>query len=124
VLTSDETQPRLAVIATASNKVVRWVPLSGLGYGGAVTPGGRWFLIAIPAANKVDVIDLATMKLAKSIPVAASPQEVLVSPDGRKAYVSCARANEVDEIDLGAWKVSRSIATGNGTDGLGWAKGD
>ncbi|MFZ0305320.1 MAG: hypothetical protein WAL75_21705 [Terracidiphilus sp.] len=124
VFTSDQTQPRLAVISTASNKVASWVPLSGLGYGGAVTPDGRWFLIAIPDANKVDVIDIATMKLARSIAVAASPQEVLVSPDGKKAYVSCVGANQVDEIDLGAWKVSRSIATGRGTDGLGWAKGE
>jgi DNA-binding beta-propeller fold protein YncE len=124
VFTSDQTQPRLAVISTTSNKVESWVPLSGLGYGGAVTPSGRWFLIAIPDANKVDVVDLATMKLARSIPVAARPQEVLVSPDGKKAYVSCAGANQVDEIDLGAWSVSRSIATGKGTDGLGWAKGE
>jgi DNA-binding beta-propeller fold protein YncE len=71
----------------------------------------------------VDVVDLFTMKLTRSIPVATSPQEVLVSPDGKRAYVSCAGANQVDEIDLGAWKVSRSIATGKGTDGLGWAKG-
>jgi DNA-binding beta-propeller fold protein YncE len=112
------------VLSTASNKVASWVPLSGLGYGGADTPDGHWFLIAIPAANKVDVVDLTTMKLARSIAVAASPQEVLVSPDGKKAYVSCAGANQVDEIDLGAWKVSRSIATGKGTDGLGWAKGE
>ena len=124
VFTSDETQPRLAVISTAGNKVVSWVALSGLGYGGAVTPDGRWFLIAIPDANKVDVVDLETMKLARSIPVAASPQEVLVTPNGKKAYVSCAGANQVDEIDLGAWTVSRSIATGKGTDGLGWAGGE
>jgi DNA-binding beta-propeller fold protein YncE len=124
VFTADQTQPRLAVISTASNKVQSWVPLSGLGYGGAVTPSGRWFLIAIPDTNKVDVVDLATMKLARSIPVAASPQEVLVTPDGKKAYVSCIGANQVDEIDLGAWKVSQSIATGKGTDGLGWAKGE
>jgi len=31
--------------------------------------------------------------------------------------------NQVDEIDLGSWKVARTIATGKGTDGLGWAKG-
>ena len=99
------------------------VPLSGLGYGGAVTPDGRWFLIAIPGANKVDVVYLSAMKLARSISVGASPQEVLVTPNGKTAYVSCAGANRVDEIDLGAWSVKRSIATGKGTDGLGWAKG-
>jgi DNA-binding beta-propeller fold protein YncE len=124
VFTADQTKPELAVISTATNTVARRVGLSGLGYGGAVSPNLSSFLIAIPAANKVDVVDIASMKVVRSITVGASPQEVLVSPDGKKAYVSCARANQVDEIDLGTWKVTRSIATGKGTDGLGWAKGE
>jgi DNA-binding beta-propeller fold protein YncE len=124
VFTSDETKPELAVISTATNKVASRVKLSGLGYGGAVTPDGRWFLIAVPDANNVDVIDLTQMKLAKSIPVAASPQEMLVTPDGKTAYVSCIGANKVDQIDIASWLVTREIATGKGTDGLGWAKGE
>jgi DNA-binding beta-propeller fold protein YncE len=122
VLTSDQTEPRLAVIDTASKSVAKWVKLDGLGYGGAATRDGRWFLLAIPDANKVDVIDLNSMTLARSVDVGKNPQEVLVRPDGKAAYVSCMSSNQVAEIDLTTWKVSRSIATGNGTDGLGWAK--
>jgi DNA-binding beta-propeller fold protein YncE len=55
--------------------------------------------------------------------VGADPQEVLAGPGGKVAYVSCLGANRVDEIDLATWKVARSIATGKGTDGLGWAAG-
>jgi DNA-binding beta-propeller fold protein YncE len=122
VFTSDQTQPRLAVIDTAANSVKTWVKLDGLGYGGAPTRDGRWFLLAIPDANKVDVIDLKTMTLAQSVDVGKNPQEVLVRPDGKAAYVSCMSGNQVAEIDLATWKVSRNIATGAGTDGLGWAK--
>ena len=99
-----------------------WVPLSGLGYGAAVTKDGHWLLMPIPAKNVVDVVDLRTMKVARSVAVGADPQEVLARPGGKAAYVSCMGANQVDEIDLTTWKVARSIATGKGTDGLGWGE--
>jgi YVTN family beta-propeller protein len=124
VFTADQTKPQMAVIDTSTNKVKTWVPIDGLGYGSAVTPDGRFMLVAVPDANKVDAIDLSTMKMAASVPVGASPQEVLVQPDGKSAYVSCAGSSQVDAIDLTAWKVTRQIATGKGTDGLGWAKGE
>lgn len=124
VFTADQTKPQLAVIDTATNQVQTRVPLSGLGYGSAVTPDGRFLLIAVPAANHVDVVDLGTMKLARSIPVGLSPQEVLIAPGGKTAYVSCAGSNQVDQIDTSAWSVTGHIATGKGTDGLGWAAGD
>jgi DNA-binding beta-propeller fold protein YncE len=56
------------------------------------------------------------------VDVGKSPQEVLVRPDGKAAYVSCAGGSQVAEIDLGTWTVTRNIATGKGTDGLGWAR--
>ncbi len=121
VFTADQTAPRMAVIDTATNKVAKWVKIDGLGYGSAATKDGRWLLVAVPDQNKVDVIDLRTMTLARAVDVGKSPQEVLVGPDGKSAYVSCAGANEVAEIDLATWKVKRTIATGNVTDGLGWA---
>jgi YVTN family beta-propeller protein len=83
---------------------------------------GRWLLMPLPDENKVDVIDLKTMAVAHTVDVGKNPQEVLVRPDGKAAYVSCMGANQVAEIDLATWKVSRTIATGSGTDGLGWAK--
>jgi DNA-binding beta-propeller fold protein YncE len=122
VFTADQTAPRMAVIDTATNKVAKWVKIDGLGYGSAATKDGRWLLVALPEQNKVDVIDLRTMTLAHAVDVGKSPQEVLVRPDGKAAYVSCAGANEVAEIDLATWTVKRTIATGNVTDGLGWAK--
>ena len=122
VFTADQKAPRMAVIDTATDTVAKWVRLDGLGYGSAPTKDGRWLLMAVPDKNVVDVIDLKSMTLARAVPVGKSPQEVLVRPDGKAAYVSCTGSNNVAEIDLATWKVSRTIATGNGTDGLGWAR--
>lgn len=124
VFTADQTKPQMAVIDTATDTVKAWVPIDGLGYGSAVTPNGQYALVAVPDANKVDVIDLSTMKMVHSVPVGLSPQEVLIRPDGKTAYVSCVRSSRVDEIDLSTWQVTRQIATGKGTDGLGWARGE
>jgi YVTN family beta-propeller protein len=124
VFTSDQTQPRLAVIDTATNKVSTWIPLAGTGYGSAPTPDGRWLLIALPEANKVAVIDLKTMKVEQNIDVPSSPQEVLIRPDGKMAYVSCEGSDVVAEIDLANWTVTRQFHTGKTTDGLAWAKAD
>ena len=122
VFTSDQTNPRLAVVDTASNRVSRWIPLAGFGYGSAPTPNGRWLLIALPDKNEVAVIDLKTMKVLRNIDVGTSPQEVLMRPDGKVAYVSCIDSNSVTEIDLTQWKAVRTFHTGNGTDGLAWAE--
>ena len=97
---------------------------SYLGYGAGVTKDGKWLLMPIPAKNVVDVVDLGTMKVAHTVEVGTEPQEVLTRPGGNVAYVSCLGANRVDEIDLATWKVRRSIATGKGSDGLGWAAGE
>ena len=120
VFTADQTEPRLAVIDTATKRVTSWVTLPGLGYGSAVTQNGRWLLIALPRKDAVAVVDLRSMKVARTIPVAANPQAVLIRPDGRVAYVSCAGAGKVAAIDLADWHVA-SIDAGKFADGLAWA---
>jgi DNA-binding beta-propeller fold protein YncE len=72
----------------------------------------------------VAVIDLDSMKVARTLDVPKAPQEVLVRPDGAQAYVSCDASRQVAVIDTKSWKVERPIATGHGTDGLAWAKGN
>ncbi len=121
VFTSDTSEPRLAVINTATNKIDRWTALPGTGYGSASTPDGKWLLVAMPEANAVAVIDLAGMQVSRTIKVAAAPQEVLIRPDGKMAYVSCNRSHQVAAIAIGDWNV-KLIGAGKGADGLAWAK--
>ncbi len=121
VFTADQTKPQMAVIDATTNKVHTWVQLSGLGYGAALTKDGRYLLMPIPTKNVVDVVDLTAMKVVRSVAVGADPQEVLTAPGGKFAYVSCIGSNQVAEINLSTWDVQRFIATGHGSDGLGWA---
>jgi DNA-binding beta-propeller fold protein YncE len=122
VFTSDQTQPRLAVIDTATNKVKTWVKLPAVGYGTASTEDGRWLLVAMPSASKVAVVDLQKLKVVRTIGVPSAPQEILMRPDGKVAYVSCNRTGRVAAIDLVGWKVQDIIPAGSGADGLAWAK--
>lgn len=122
VFTADQTQPRLAVIDTAANKVARWIALPGFGYGTASTLDGRWLLIAVASRNQVAVVDLTSMEVARTIDVPRSPQEVLVRPDGKVAYVSCAESGMVAAIDLSQWRVQKLIAAGRFADGMAWAR--
>ena len=120
--TSDEVNPRMAVIDTATKTVKSWVALPGLGYGAAATKDGKFLLVCIPAQKVVAVVDLKTMSVVKTIAVPGLPQEVLVRPDGKVAYVSCNVSGQVAAIDLAEWKVEKLIYTGPGADGLAWAQ--
>src|SRR5580692_4848501 len=55
VFTADQTQPRLAVIDTATNKVGLWVALDGIAYGTAPTLDGKFLLVTIPKSGAVAV---------------------------------------------------------------------
>jgi len=48
VFTADQTKPQMAVIDTKTDSVAKWIPIEAEGYGGAVTPDGHWFLVALP----------------------------------------------------------------------------
>jgi len=122
VFTSDQTQPRLAVIDTATNTVAKWVELPGLGYGGEATKDGKWLLLAIQNKDVVAVVDLKTMQVVKSIAVEKQPQEMLIAPDGKTAYVASAANKKVSVIDLATWTMTGTVDVGNYPDGLAWAK--
>ncbi len=95
--------------------------LPGTCYGTAVTPDGRWLVVALNTINQAGLVDLRTMKLAHVLDLPKSPQEVLIRPDGKFAYISCDASRQVAVIDLKNIKVEKLIAAGKGADGLAWA---
>lgn len=119
VFTADQTEPRLAVIAT--NQLRQWVALPGIAYGTAATPDGRYLVMALAKSNQVGLLDLQSMKVVGTLDVPKAPQMVVVRPDGKAAYVSCDQSGQVAEIDLAGFKVARLIAAGPMADGLAWA---
>jgi YVTN family beta-propeller protein len=121
VFTSDQIEPRLAVIDTATNKVKKWITMPSHGYGTAPTPDGRWLIVALDESDKVAVIDLKTLEVAHVIDVPKHPQEVLVRPGGKTAYIATNSTDQVAELDTTTWKVTRLIQVGKSADGLAWA---
>lgn len=119
--TSDVTKPQLAVIDTATNKIKKWIPMPGLGYGSAPTQDGGWLVIALPLVNQVAAIDLHAMKVTHTITVPSRPQEVLVAPGGHTAYVSCDQSGKVAVINVADWTLKGLIDAGKSADGLAWA---
>ena len=121
MFTADQTEPRLAVIDTATNTVKQWVTLPGIAYGTAPTPDGRFLIVTLIGLNKVGVVDLKTMAVTRTFDVPAAPQMIVVRPDGKAAYVSCDKSKQVAVLDLTAWTVDKLIDAGPLADGLAWA---
>ncbi len=125
VFTSDQQQPRLAVIDTATDKVSRWIPLPGIGYGTAVMQGGQYLLVTLREAGKVAVVDLRSFTVLRTLDVGKGPVEILLRPEAHTAYVSCPLDSAVAELALdgavSSWRLRRMIKAGAGADGLAWA---
>lgn len=140
VYTHDQDNPRIAVIDTATNRVSNWIPLPApastagqrkillmnntaflarTAFSSAVTPDGKWLVVAAPF-GKVYAVNTAAMRVEKSFDVPAWPSEVLITPDGGTAYVSCMTTGEIAVLDLHEWKLKAPIVLTKGVDGLGW----
>jgi DNA-binding beta-propeller fold protein YncE len=121
VFTADQTNPRLAVIDTATYTVKNWIPLPAVAYGTASTLNGRWLLVCLPNAYQVAVVNLKTLQVVRTISVPKGPHTVLMSPDNQTAYVACMKSGNVAVINLSDWSVRGLIKVGNNADGIGWA---
>jgi DNA-binding beta-propeller fold protein YncE len=121
VFTSDQLQPRLAVIDTTTNTVKNFVDIPDVAYGTAVTPDGKWLLLTQPKTSTVAVLDLSSMKVTKVLDAPKSPQEIVVQPDGRRAYISCSSSGKVAVLNLRTWQMEDPIQAGKGVDGMAWA---
>ena len=124
IFTADQTEPRLAVLDTATNRLKTWVPLPTVAYGTQPTRDGQYLLVtSAPFAqeSKVAVVDLRTMKVVRAIDVPAAPMEIVVRPDGLVAYVSCIEGGKIAVLDLAAWRIEKLIDMEPGVDGMAWA---
>jgi DNA-binding beta-propeller fold protein YncE len=57
VFTQDQETPRIAVIDTATNAVVRWISFPRTAFSSVITKDGRW-LLANSESGKLFVMDL------------------------------------------------------------------
>lgn len=122
VFVSDSRGVTVLRAGAASPAVVRSVPLpGGQGLGEALTPGGRYLLVA--ATSGTAVLDVARLEsgsgqaVAGSLPAPGGAIEVATSADGRFVFTSREYADAVEVSDL-----ARALSAGFRTRGVtaGW----
>ncbi len=85
----------------------------------AVSPDGRWLLVANPAAHQVDVIDLPAWRHAHRVPVSGRPFDIGMT--GAYAYVRALDSEAVSLIALASLAAAprvQPIAMGERAPGL------
>ena len=121
--TSDESQPRIAVIDTKSNTVAHWIATSGVSYVTQPTPDGKYLLAAEDKGGKglLEVIDLSTWAVVKSYPLAPRENGGFLIHGG-KIYLSEPLAGTIQVLDAKTLALEQPIVMTLGVDGLAWAK--
>jgi|GEM_PF-1954680 len=118
IFVSDSRGVTVLRAGAASPAVVRSVPLpGGQGLGEALTPDGRYLLVAAPSGTAV--LDVARLEsgsgqaVAGSLPAPGGAIEVATSADGRFVFTSREYADAVEVSDL-----ARALSAGFGAGGL------
>jgi len=122
--TSDEDQPRIAVIDTKTNKLARWIPTGGISYVTQPTADGKYLLAAETKPDGkglLEVIDLATSAVVKSFPLGPRENGGFLLHGG-KAYLSEPLAGTIQVLDTKTLTLEQPIVMTLGVDGLAWAK--
>lgn len=105
-----EDAARVAVVDTAKNRVVRFIPMPGKPTGLALHPDGKkLYVTCADWASVVAVVDAQTHRVVGSWPAGHTATAPVVSPDGKRLYI-CNRFNhEVQVIDLAAKKTLKRV---------------
>ena len=107
----------IAVIDTATNKIVSGIALTDSADGIALTPNGAKAYVASSFGNSVLAVDMATGTQSAEIPVDTFPDAIAISPDGSTAYVANA-GGSVSVIDTATNTVTATYAAGPNPKGI------
>ncbi len=119
VFTHDQDQPRVAVIATATNKISGWIAVPSTVYSSAPLPDGHT-LVAYSPAGKFLNIDLDTLKIIGDSDACQSLGEIAITPDGNRAYLTCPATGQLQMFSTHNGKPGEEIALTKGVDGIQW----
>src|ERR1700716_1347989 len=71
----------IAVLDTASNKVIKTIAIPAGPHGLVVTPDGRWVYASSDGDSVVSVIDTTSDKVTATIDVGTTPHGLAITPD-------------------------------------------
>jgi YVTN family beta-propeller protein len=116
-----EASDSLAVVDTATRRLVGEIAVGNLPHGICLSPDGGAAYVSNRGADTVSVIDLSAMAVIDTIVVGDEPHGVVTDVTGRVLYVANAGSADISVVDLeqgrevnrlsaarGAWGVSRS----------------
>jgi YVTN family beta-propeller protein len=89
----------VAVLDTATHRVLSTIPVPPGPHGLVITPDGRKVYVSSDGATTVSVIDTATDRVVRSIEVGPTPHGLAMSPQGQQVLVCGWGANQVLLID-------------------------
>ncbi|WP_143694752.1 PxKF domain-containing protein [Variovorax sp. JS1663] len=110
----------VAVIDTATNKVVAYVPVGKSPHGVVVAPNGAHAYIGNVNSDTVSVISGATHKVVATIEVGAQPESIAVTPDSAFVYVALYAGQGKNDLAIIDTKTNQVVGHVAAT---GWASG-
>ncbi len=84
----------------------------------ALTPNGKWLLVASRAGATVSLLDAASLREKAGLAVAPNPNAIVVLPDSSKAFVGSATTDFVSVLRLDPPAVVARLETGGRTSAL------
>ena len=95
----------VAVVDTATNRIVSTVPVPKGPHGLVVTPDGRKVYVSSDGDSSVSVIDTASDRVVATVDVGASPHGLAMAPDGKLVLVSAWGTNQAVFLDTATDRV-------------------
>lgn len=115
---SESATNSVAVIETATGKVLLRTKVPAGPARIAVTPNGNNLLVLDVPAGQLTIISTMNQKAIGSIKVGAMPSALVIARDNQLAFVSNRISNTVSIVDIGKRQVVGSLPTGNGPTGV------
>jgi YVTN family beta-propeller protein len=78
----------------------------------AVTPNGKYVLVANWCSYNLSVIDVATAKVVATLYMGPYPRGIAISPDSTTAYVAIMGSELVTKVNLGSLSLAGSFTVG------------
>jgi YVTN family beta-propeller protein len=75
----------------------------------ALTPDGKWAMVANAGSNTVSLIDTKALTVAGNVELNHTPSALAIAPDGTKAYVASGDSNSGSIIDLAKRSVIETL---------------
>jgi YVTN family beta-propeller protein len=108
----------IAVIETATNKVLLRTKVAPGPGRLAVTPNGNFLIVLNVPSGQMSFLSTLNQSLLGAVKVGDVPTGVALTKDSTTAFVSNRGSNSISVVDIGARKVTGTIAAGSGPTGL------